>query len=612
MVTEVMPLQCGAGSEGQALVRKTTRKSRAGGGRSASKPEATGSAEQEVGAPETKASGSLKQTAAPAGNTERERREAKSGSSDVAPDPSGNTEAPERHDDESRAAAGDDTLAAAVADGAIAAPDPDHVTTENVIPEPKSDPAMPASAETDATASAGFPPAAGAPQADGLEEGSHPDSPEELPGSDTPPAADSPEAKGDGAPHETLPDAAADNEGDAPTGAAPDVGAASGSGQPGPAEESEAEQQAPVAALDPASADASPASKTGAESTRPGSPSAPQSPPARSSTGFFPMLIGGVVAGGIGFGAHYLLPQERDEADPTAALSADLASLRAEIAALPPAPDLAPLEAEIAALRDQDAPAPEINLAEIESELAALRIAIGSVDATDLAPIEAQLAQLAAQGEEALATQERELAALRDALSASASRMAALGDEMVELRDLAERRIAVAEAAADMALARAGLETLRAALVTGAPYSQAVTQLREAGVIVPEVLAAGASSGIPTLEMLQESFPAAARAALRDVLQTAPTESTADRLGNFFRAQLGARSTVPRDGDDPDAVLSRAAAAVETADLRAALDELAALPDSATDGLGGWIAEAEARLAAELALPELIAKITTE
>ena len=52
----------------------------------------------------------------------------------------------------------------------------------------------------------------------------------------------------------------------------------------------------------------------------------------------------------------------------------------------------------------------------------------------------------------------------------------------------------------------------------------------------------------------------------------------------------------PRDGDDPDAVLSRAEAALQSGDLQAALDTLTALPDVARAELADWTARATHRI----------------
>ena len=55
------------------------------------------------------------------------------------------------------------------------------------------------------------------------------------------------------------------------------------------------------------------------------------------------------------------------------------------------------------------------------------------------------------------------------------------------------------------------------------------------------------------------------------------------------------RSLLPREGDDPDAVLSRIEAAVGEGRLSDALAEIELLPDVAKDKLSDWAAQATRR-----------------
>ncbi len=76
-------------------------------------------------------------------------------------------------------------------------------------------------------------------------------------------------------------------------------------------------------------------------------------------------------------------------------------------------------------------------------------------------------------------------------------------------------------------------------------------------------------------------------------------------VGAFLRRQLSIRSTAPREGTDPDAVLARAEAALGQGRLGVALREVEGLPEPARAAMAGWIAEAEARAGAEAALAGL-------
>jgi hypothetical protein len=78
-----------------------------------------------------------------------------------------------------------------------------------------------------------------------------------------------------------------------------------------------------------------------------------------------------------------------------------------------------------------------------------------------------------------------------------------------------------------------------------------------------------------------------------------------DRIGAFLLAQTGARSLEPREGADPDAILSRAEAALEGGDLETVLTEIATLPEAGQAALSDWVALAEQRLAATNALGAL-------
>ena len=144
---------------------------------------------------------------------------------------------------------------------------------------------------------------------------------------------------------------------------------------------------------------------------------------------------------------------------------------------------------------------------------------------------------------------------------------------------------------------------MRAALESGLPFATAVAELE--GVEMPAPLAAAAGSGVPTLASLQARFPEAARRALEDSLRADLGDTTAERLGSFLRTQVGARSLTPREGTDPDAVLSRAEAALAEGRLADALAEIAALPDPGRAALADWTAQAQLRLDAAAALDAL-------
>ncbi len=123
---------------------------------------------------------------------------------------------------------------------------------------------------------------------------------------------------------------------------------------------------------------------------------------------------------------------------------------------------------------------------------------------------------------------------------------------------------AAAMATAKAAEARAALAEIQAALDSGSGFAGPAGRLVRYGGCARRLraLAKVAETGVPTLASLQAEFPAAARAALAAATKAAASDGSVDRLTAFLRTQMGARSLEPREGDDPDAVLSRAEAAV--------------------------------------------------
>jgi hypothetical protein len=71
---------------------------------------------------------------------------------------------------------------------------------------------------------------------------------------------------------------------------------------------------------------------------------------------------------------------------------------------------------------------------------------------------------------------------------------------------------------------------------------------------------------------------------------------------------VGVRALTPREGNDPDAILSRAEAALTAGDVAQALAEIATLPAVAQDALAAWRTQAQLRLDAQAALQALLAK----
>ncbi|MFU8779109.1 MAG: COG4223 family protein, partial [Roseovarius sp.] len=251
--------------------------------------------------------------------------------------------------------------------------------------------------------------------------------------------------------------------------------------------------------------------------------------------GFWSMLLGGVVAAGVGVAAApYVLPPAwfaPEESGVDAALVAQdarLAALRADLDRVQSPPDLSgAVEGLSETLTDLTG-----QFADLEGRIAALE----SRPAVQAAGVPVA-----------------EIEALRASLAAQAA-------EVEALRAAADAQEAAARDSAVVTLRRAALTHVRTALDTGSVFAPALSDLRDTGAEVPAALAEQAQTGVPTQIALIETFPEAARAALA----AARVESgdAVAGVGGFLKSQLGIRSLSPQEGDDPDAVLSRAEAAL--------------------------------------------------
>ncbi len=350
----------------------------------------------------------------------------------------------------------------------------------------------------------------------------------------------------------------------------------------------------------------------------------PQVIETRRGPGFFPLVLGGIVAAGLGYGAAFMgyLPGQSGEqnADALAAISSQLdgqsatlvtlsdraETLEGQIAAIPPAPepvDLSPLADQISGLGDQIS-ANAAMIQGLTDRVAYLEtLPLGENGADNSAAIAAAVAQMQA--------------ALQEQTSALAEQQAANDGLAEELRNVAaeaEASIAAAQAAAEArvgaATAQAALGQLRIAVATGAPFTSALTDVAaETDVAVPDALQAASEAGVPRIEDLQAAFPTAARAALPIAIRETAGEGTTDRFLAFVQSQVGGRSLEAREGDDPDAILSRAEAALATGDLAGAIAEITALPADAQSAMADWVATAETRLAATEAMDEFTAAL---
>ena len=394
-------------------------------------------------------------------------------------------------------------------------------------------------------------------------------------------------------------------------------------------------------------------------------------PPGRRG-GFGALLLGGMIAAALGFGAAWLaqdrlglfparLPADLEERlaalearpvvdeTPVEDLSARLASFETRLSALEqapatvvapepmeptPPPDFGPLRAELAQVTE----AAEARAAALEERIAALETRpaeppagaeapLGSLATPEPPPAEpaappvdpealrdevtAALDPRLAETEAGLAEARSALAEVQAALAGLEARLDTAEAASLEAAEQAraaqaataevEARAADAETQARLGSARAAVD---AALDSGEPFEAPLADLQAAGAQVPEPLARSAAEGVPTLAALQDGFPEAARAALA-VARDQGLLSDGDGVLGFLRGQLSVRSVTPREGEDPDAVLSRAESALSRGDVASALAQVESLPEPVRAALTDWIAQARTRAEAEAALAGL-------
>ncbi len=334
-------------------------------------------------------------------------------------------------------------------------------------------------------------------------------------------------------------------------------------------------------------------------------PVAPPAAPRRGgASAFFGMVLGGVIAAGGGFGLARAMPDllafggQDDLAATLAAQGAEIAALRAELAR-PTVPD-PQIEARLSALENAPASgAPDGT----EDRLAALEAVVADLQSRPVAADGADSPALAAE----LQALKQQVAAMTTGGGIPADVIAAAEAAETRLKQAEASAMAMAEqaeAAAAAARRNAAIGRIAAALDTGAPFASAIAEL---GADVPPVLAANAAAGLPTVAELADSFPEVARAALEDALRANMGESWTDRVSNFLRSQTGLRSLTPREGNDPDAVLSRAEAALAQGRVADAITELGAMPAAGKPALSDWLSQAQLRAEAEAAVAALSA-----
>ncbi|MBK5926559.1 hypothetical protein [Rhodobaculum claviforme] len=337
-----------------------------------------------------------------------------------------------------------------------------------------------------------------------------------------------------------------------------------------------------------------------------------------------PMVLGGVIAAGLGAGALWWLDREGVVTLSGADLGGMAAQIERQSARLGAMEQgVSQLEGGLATQGDRldtleaavaDTPGTDA-LADLSARtdtlaetVAALEARIAEIDDLPLASDPEARAILQGFRDEVsgLRAELQQASERADALIAAAEAEAARADAAeAELGGIAAEA-ATAEA---MARARSALRLVQAAFANGGSFAGPIAVIEDIGVEIPTTLALMAEEGVPTPTGLMDSYPEAAREALQIALRDVTDKTLPERMTAFLRLQFGMRSVTPREGSDADAILSRAEAALLAGALDEVLAEIATLPPQARMPLEGWAARVETRREAEAALSDLSARI---
>jgi len=318
--------------------------------------------------------------------------------------------------------------------------------------------------------------------------------------------------------------------------------------------------------------------------------------------GFVPLVLGGVIAAGLGFGGAVYFGDQlgigAKSSDAIAKISEELAAQSDTLKALH---DRTTQATDAALTASQTAKESAVELEKLrelhDAKLDSLSEAVAGFE-TRLSDIEKRPLN-EGLGAAAIAAYEREVEDLKTLVAEQKA-------EAMELKDRADL-------SAKTALARSATTRIIAALDSGAAFSGAVVDYRSAtGEGVAEVLADHAETGVITLVALTEAFPEAARAALAKARSENVDDAQGSKLGNFLKTHLGARSVEAKEGNDTDAILSRAEAALRSGQLAETLAELDALADAPKAVMADWRAQAETRLAAMQAAEAMAQALNTK
>ncbi len=192
--------------------------------------------------------------------------------------------------------------------------------------------------------------------------------------------------------------------------------------------------------------------------------------------------------------------------------------------------------------------------------------------------------------------------------------LAALKSQVDALRDASERAkgseqkaLAAARASAIVGIAA----RLSAAVEQGLPFTgelELLTPLSQGDAKLADAIATlqpSATSGVAARASLVSEFPAMAKAALAEDLAD---DSFGQRVLGKIKSIISLRRVGDVAGDTVEAKLARAEAALDSGNIAKAVELVKSLPAQTRRATAGWLAKADAHLAAQHAVDQLAAQ----
>jgi len=321
-------------------------------------------------------------------------------------------------------------------------------------------------------------------------------------------------------------------------------------------------------------------------------------------------IIGGVIALAGGGALQYagVLPVpggSEATSGEIAGLRSDLAALREQVDATPPAENLGPRVDELAAAFEQvktqlaaatsgNAVSPEATqalddrLKAIESAVAAAQSA-GPGTPVDLGPLQEQIGGLDSAVAEIKASGEAATVAASDKIAALEAKIAELTGKVAEQAEQPNAALAIAASA------------LKATIDRGDPFMTEIETYASIAPQSPEIAALRgmAASGVPSRTAIADAFPAAANAMIAAAKAEDPNAGLLDRLMSSAQSLVQMRPVGMVEGEGAPAVVARMEVALHKGDYAAAVAEFDKLPDAAKAAGAEFIATVKARQAAD-------------